>query len=156
MNDLVKAIKAERVGREGVYVIRDEVWEGPDGERTDMTYCYTPAGDTIGNLEKAQYLCDKLGIAPQPRRDEDIGTGQQCSIGFCEQEQKWYGWSHRAIYGFGVGDVVKEGDCAASSGWTDDYLEMHPEADESVPVGFEAKTLDDAKRIAQAFAASVS
>jgi len=33
---------------------------------------------------------------------------------------------------------------------------MHPEADESVPVGFEAKTLDDAKRIAQAFAASVS
>jgi hypothetical protein len=25
---------------------------------------------------------------------------------------KWYGWSHRAVYGFGIGDKVKTGDCA--------------------------------------------
>lgn len=25
---------------------------------------------------------------------------------------KWYGWSHRAMYGFGIGDKVKKGDCA--------------------------------------------
>ena len=25
---------------------------------------------------------------------------------------KWYGWSHRATYGFGIGDKVKKGDCA--------------------------------------------
>lgn len=24
---------------------------------------------------------------------------------------KWYGWSHRAVYGFGIGDKVKKGDC---------------------------------------------
>jgi hypothetical protein len=30
-------------------------------------------------------------------------------IGFSEREQKWYGWSHRAIFGFGVGsEVTKE------------------------------------------------
>lgn len=33
-------------------------------------------------------------------------------IGFSETEQKWYGWSHRAIFGFGIGSEVKKGDCA--------------------------------------------
>lgn len=31
-------------------------------------------------------------------------------IGFSEIEQKWYGWSHRAIYGFGIGSQVSKGD----------------------------------------------
>lgn len=30
------------------------------------------------------------------------------SIAFSEKEGKWYGWSHRAIYGFGVGHTVKD------------------------------------------------
>jgi hypothetical protein len=30
------------------------------------------------------------------------------SIGFSEKEQKWYGWSHRAIAGFGKGDKIFE------------------------------------------------
>ena len=62
------------------------------------------------------------------------------SIGFSEKEQKYYGWSHRAIYGFGIGDIVKEGDVIA----------------ESFSVGFEAKNLDDSKRMAIAFAEGVS
>ncbi len=77
-----------------------------------------------------------------------------CSIGFHPVEQKWYGWSHRARYGFGIGDVVKEGDCCASSGWTDEYLKDHPDP-YVLPVGFEAKTLKDAKTMAKAFANSV-
>ena len=78
-----------------------------------------------------------------------------CSIGFNPKEQKWYGWSHRAMYGFGVGDIVKEGDCCATSGWTEEYLKTHDDP-YVLPVGFEAKTIDDAKRMAIAFAASVS
>jgi len=31
------------------------------------------------------------------------------SIGFSVSEQKWYGWSHRAFYGFGVGSTVSPG-----------------------------------------------
>ena len=31
-----------------------------------------------------------------------------CSIGFNEEEQKWYGWSHRAIYGFGISSQIKK------------------------------------------------
>jgi hypothetical protein len=49
-------------------------------------------------------------------------------------------WSHRAIYGFAIGDTVKEGDCVA------DYL----------PIGFTAKTKADCKKMAIAFARSVS
>lgn len=78
------------------------------------------------------------------------------SIGFSEKEQKWYGWSHRAIYGFGIGYIAKDGDSCTTSGWTDDYLKEHPERDLSVPVGFEVKTLEDAKKVAIAFAESVS
>lgn len=29
-------------------------------------------------------------------------------LGYSEKEQKWYGWSHRAIHGFGIGDIPKE------------------------------------------------
>lgn len=33
------------------------------------------------------------------------------AIGFSPTKQKWYGWSHRAIYGFGVGSTCGSGDC---------------------------------------------
>lgn len=108
-------------------------------------------GGYIGLEDDAKRL-EERGIVPE-LREPDHGT---CSIGFCEKEQKWYGWSHRAMCGFGIGDVVKDGDCAATSGWTDEYLEQHPEADTRLPVGFKAETLEDAKRIAIAFADCVS
>ena len=122
---------------------------------TDETFvmrsAYTPEGDYIGNPKWARKLT-KRGIKPEKASPDD----NVCSIGFCANENKWFGWSHRAMYGFAIGDIVKEGDCAASSGWIDEYLAEHPEEDLSLPVGFEAKTLDDAKRIAIAFAESVS
>lgn len=120
-------------------------------ESFNMDQVVANAGGCVGNLKDAAYLIKKKGIAPQlaPRNQKT------CSIGFCKREQKWYGWSHRAIYGFGIGDVAKDGDCATTSGWTEEYLAEHPEEDLSLPVGFEAKTLDDAKRMAIAFAESV-
>lgn len=79
-----------------------------------------------------------------------------CSIGYNSKEFKWYGWSHRAMCGFKIRDVVKEGDCCASSGWTEEYLKEHPEEDTSLPIGFTAVTEADTKRMACAFAESVS
>ena len=38
-------------------------------------------------------------------------NGRTACIGFNPKEQKWYGWSHRALYGFGVGSTCKKGDC---------------------------------------------
>jgi len=118
-----------------------------------------PEGYYIGNSKVAYRLIVKRGIKPEPiqpaNEEANGGRGQTCCIGFSEREQRWFGWSHRAICGFGVGDVVQEGDCTASSGWTDEWLAEHPEDDLSLPVGFEAKTLEDAKRMAIAFAESV-
>jgi len=50
-------------------------------------------------------------------------TGEVACIGFSEKEQKWYGWSHRAIYGFGIGSETKKGDCSYTPTDKEDFLE---------------------------------
>lgn len=135
------------------YEIREETWIfDDDNDGLSMRTAYTPTGDWIGDSKSAYHLCQIRGIAPEKAHP----THCVCSIGFCEKEQKWYGWSHRAMYGFGIGDIVKEGDCTALSGCTEDWLQDHPEGNLSLPVGFEAKTLEDCRRMAIAFAESVS
>ncbi len=80
-----------------------------DSKEDKMYYiaAYNDNGDYVGNREDGRYY-EKRGIVPE-LRDSSCKT---CSIGFCESEQKWYGWSHRAIFGFGIGSTVKKGDCA--------------------------------------------
>ena len=136
------------------YQIRHELIDGKEFGTDDMILksAYTPNGDYIGNSKTAHLLCKKRGIKPEKRTPKN----NVCSIGFCEKEQKWYGWSHRALYGFKVGDKVKRGDCCASSGFTEDYLKKHPEEDKSLPIGFKAMSLEDCKKMAIAFAESVS
>lgn len=134
---------------------------GDDEQPVVIKSAYTvPEGYYIGSSKWAHRLIVQRGIKPEPREpacpEANNGRGRTCSIGFCERERKWYGWSHRAIYGFGIGDVVKEGDCCASSGWTDEWLVEHPEDDLSLPIGFQAESLDDCKRMAIVFAESVS
>jgi hypothetical protein len=86
-------------------------------------------GGYIGTVEWAETLSER-GIAPQ-RRDP---SHRVCSIGFCEKEQKWYGWSHRAMFGFGVGSSVKKGDCAyiadTPEGLIDDRAEFFSDISE--------------------------
>lgn len=91
------------------YEIRTEVVD-PEGEgnTVEMKSAYTKSGAYIGGARDGRVLCEEKGIKP-----ETIDSGHNvCSIGFCEAEQKWYGWSHRAIFGFGIGSSVKKGDCA--------------------------------------------
>lgn len=136
------------------YELRTEWWRvNEDDEPIKMVAAYaSKGGHYIGTAKNAYFLCHQMSIRPEVYRDEN----NTCSIGFCKKEQKWYGWSHRAIYGFGVGDTIKEGDCAASSGYIEEYINEHPECDLSLPVGFTATTLDDARQMAIAFADSVS
>ena len=122
-----------------------------NGNTVSLTGAYTFDGTYIGFEADAAKL-EENGIVPEKADPDD----SVCSIGFCEKENKWYGWSHRARYGFGIGDEVKEGDCCASSGLTEEWLKDHPGENKSLPVGFKAKTLEDAKKMAIAFADSVS
>lgn len=83
--------------------------------------------------ENFQKLLDKHGI-------EKKGMG----LGFSEKEQKWYGWSHRAVCGFKVGDKIFEAD------YGDDETPFTKHGSK------ECKTLDDCKKAAKAFADYVS
>jgi len=56
-------------------------------------------------------------------------------VGFSPKDKKWYGWSHRAIYGFEIGSECKKGHCHYNGSsleeqeedgirfWTDEYHE---------------------------------
>ena len=134
------------------YEVRREWWDNGDDHPVLMRTAYNPDGEWIGEPSWAHRLCVQRGIRPV-KSDPDHCV---CSIGYSSKDGKWYGWSHRAIHGFKVGDVVKKGNCTAGEGWTEEYLAAHPEERRALPVGFMAITIDDAKMMAVAFAASVS
>ena len=120
------------------YEVRTELIDGQEFACPDFEIqsAYTPDGLYIGDPKMAHLLCKKRGIKPEYRTP----TSNVCTIGFSEEQAKWFGWSHRAIYGFKVGDVIKVGDVTA------EYL----------PIGFKAETIEQAKQMASAFAESVS
>ena len=149
---MCEEVKKSRKYKKYGYEIRYEKIGVRDGKPIIMRGAYTiPEGYYIGRSRFAYRLWKRYGIKPQIIHDEEV-----CSIGFSERDQKWYGWSHRAICGFSIGDEIKEGDSTNSSGFTDEYLQEHPEKDLSLPMGFKANNLEDCKRMAIAFADSVS
>lgn len=77
-----------------------------DYDDLEMVNCYsTDTGHWIGDAKMARYLCKKNGLRLLQKTRSSHCV---CSIGFNETEQKWYGWSHRAMCGFGVGDKLFE------------------------------------------------
>ena len=157
IKDFIKEIKIKKVKR----FIKNNCKINKKGQ-IFMNDCYLTALCLIGNNEYTLndnfisfMIKHKITKVYSYKDFSNIDSPVAC-IGFSKKEQKWYGWSHRAVYGFGIGYVAEKGDCCTTSSWTDEYLKEHPEADLSVPVGFEVKTLDDAKRCAIAFAESVN
>jgi len=73
-----------------------------------------------------------------------VSTGDGYGLGFSEKEQKWYGWSHRAIEGFGIGDMIFE----VNFGDDKTLFRQHGKK----PI----KNMDDAKESARRFAKYVS
>jgi len=92
------------------YEVRNELMDGSEWNTDDfmMQSAYTDKGDYTGGPAFAKRLCIKLGIAPEKANPKH----SVCSIGYSKKDKKWYGWSHRAIFGFGIGSSVKRGDCA--------------------------------------------
>ena len=66
----------------------------------------------VGMENDLNYLL-KLGITEQV----------QSGLGFNPIEQKWYGWSHRAIFGFGIGSECKKGHCHFEPSNVDEFKE---------------------------------
>lgn len=98
------------------YEIREDIFLTDNGETHTMKSAYTPEGEYIGNSKWAYRLCKLRGIKPELAHPDEHSLVSKlgphvCSIGFCEKENRWYGWSHRAIYGFGIGSTCQKGDC---------------------------------------------
>jgi len=155
LNEDVETVLGDIIEKGDGYIIRKVILD-PNKKLGDKPvetkYAYNDKGEYFGGEREVKFLIKKRGIKPELSDPKH----RVCSIGFSKKDGKWYGWSHRAIYGFKVGDKVKKGDCVASSGYTDEWIKDHPEDDRTVPVGFVVKTEADAKRMAIAFADSVS
>lgn len=127
--------------------IREELWtHDSSDEPTEMRSAYSFAGDYIGPASEAEKFSE-FGIVYFERREPDSTVA---SIGFNPATEKWFGWSHRAIYGYGVGDVVESGTVPVND------FENDGECYYDVKPGMRIETLDDAKRVAKAFARAVS
>lgn len=77
----------------------DEATMGKDEKPLKLKIARNKNGDYIGEMKMAKTLCDKFGIAPEKRKSDHC----VCSIGYSAKKDKWYGWSHRGIGGFGIG-----------------------------------------------------
>ena len=133
------------MSRKLLYTVRFEEVSGEEaggGPSFVLESAYTPSGDYVGNPKDADYLIKERRIAPEIAKEGH----SVCSIGFCEKEKKWYGWSHRAIVGFGIGDKIFE------EGWSE-ATDDTPFIDHG-PITIEV--LEQAKIAAKRFAASVS
>jgi hypothetical protein len=97
-------------------------------------------GKYIGLPAYAEKLTSEYGINPETISDDH----NVCSIGFSKKDNKWYGWSHRAIYGFEIGSTCEKGDAHYKEKSQDDRGE------------WVARTIEDAKQMAIDFANSVA
>ena len=55
--------------------------------------------------------------------DLEITEDLQHGVGFSPKDSKWYGWSHRAIFGFEIGSTCEKGNCHYFAKNIDDEIE---------------------------------
>lgn len=162
MEPATVSVKSKRIYKKRGYVSAKVFWGG-----VEMHSAYSwPDLYYIGNSVNAYRLWKKFGIIefypaskyeqikPLSKKEKTknmLVTGSElplknspvCSIGWSERDKKWYGWSHRAIYGFTVGSKVEKGDCGympsgkqdtideAISFWSDEYKNVRFLRDEA-------------------------
>lgn len=138
---VLKVLNEEKLGDH--YLLRTELWDdsdyGGDGKGVEIPVARTVDGLYVGDPEFATSL-HRRGI----KAELSDTSHSVCSVGFCDREQKWYGWSHRAMCGYGIGDKLFE----------DDY------GDDNTPYSrhgkITIKNLEQARESACRFAESVS
>jgi hypothetical protein len=66
----------------------------------------------VGMEDNVEYLAER-----------EITDKLTHGVGFSPKYSKWYGWSHRAIYGFKVGSTCEKGDCHYRAANLEDEIE---------------------------------
>ena len=75
----------------------------------------------VGMEDEIKFLL-KFGITEQIQ--DGYGEPTTCCIGFNPIGQKWFGWSHRAIFGFGIGQTIKQGDCGFEASSKEEWIKV--------------------------------
>ncbi len=134
---MVKKLKGKKVKDLNPNTLRMKTYKRADYMKTDVPM----EKRTLKNLPRYSdkkpkvHFKDWMGIRGQKIHSDHSAQ----SYGKAEADGKWYGWSHRAIFGFGVGDKVPADACGNDSGKE-----------------YTIKTDDQAKQAAIAFAKDVS
>lgn len=68
-----------------------------------MIYVTKFSGDYITRVG----MEDNIEFLAELEITEELTHG----AGFSPKDNKWYGWSHRGIFGFEIGSICKKGDC---------------------------------------------
>lgn len=92
--------------------IRIELWKSyPRDEGTYMLSAYSKEGYYIGNASYVARLYNDYGICSDLTCGEleNPNKNPHVCCGYSPRDNKYYGWSHRAIHGFGIGDEVVKG-----------------------------------------------
>ncbi len=124
------------------YVIKKELWDDPytGMPPIEMVCAYSLADNSyIGEPKMAKLYHQRFGISLFTANPLSQ-SGTVSSIGYSPDIKKWYGWSHRAIAGFKIGDIISKGDILANR----------------LPIGYKAETEADCKNMAMLFADEVS
>jgi len=79
-------------------------------------------GSTIYNEDTLKWLFKK-GITEELQNCHGE-IGRSCNVGFNPTEQKYYGWSHRAFHGFGIGSECKKGNCSYEPKNKEEFIEQ--------------------------------
>ena len=82
----------------------------------DNNEYYLSLGKTIEDIKKDDSVIDMLAkydITEFCISYENKGNKKHpvLNMGYSAKDNKWYGWSHRAVYGFGIGSTCVFGDC---------------------------------------------
>lgn len=101
------------------FIIVDSDIPNDDGK----VYCSKIDGAFIAivGMEEIFTTLYDNGITEQIQ--DGYGEPTVCCIGFNPKEQKWYGWSHRAMFGFGIGSKCSKGDCGYKPSNKEDFIE---------------------------------
>ena len=103
-----------RSGNNPEYIVQtvEKTWYREGWEYVCLDRAMSTHGEALGN--EPVYICNpdfaevlvvKRGLV-QLQPGVDTPQPPICTIGFCPGDGKWYGWSHRAICGFGGGDKI--------------------------------------------------
>jgi hypothetical protein len=103
----IKVLRTDKVVSFKHYDVRHEVWViYPGDEEHIVISAYSKQGYYVGAKKDADRLIKKYGIVHFQQRTEESAA---VTIGYSHLKKKWYGWSHRAIFGFKPGSKCKKG-----------------------------------------------